>query len=347
MRQSEPDFSITLDGKDLTSLIEPRLHTLTITECRADESDTLDLVLDDSDGMLDIPKRGAILSVALGWTNTGTVHKGSFTVDEVEHSGAPDIITIRARSASMTKNMGERLEKSWHGNTLGDIVRVIAGKHKLTPVVGAALAKITIPHIDQTHESDMNFLTRLAKRYDAVMTIKDSRLLFVPIGQGKTASGKPLMQLALDRSSGDQHRYHIAERENYETVRAHYYSSSKGKRPSVVVGGENLKHVKVLPETYATEAEARSAATSELNRLHRSQATMDYTLALGRPEIYPEMPVSLSGFKPEINGTPWLVRKAKHNLADGGLTTSLELEVRDDPVTDKHRSHFRKASGAK
>jgi len=31
------------------------------------------------------------------------IDKGSFTVDEVEHAGAPDVLTIRARSASMTK----------------------------------------------------------------------------------------------------------------------------------------------------------------------------------------------------------------------------------------------------
>ena len=342
MPQQQPDFVISLDGKDLTSRIAPRLESLTISECRSDEADTLDIVLDDADGKLAIPKRGAVLSVELGWVNTGTVHKGKFTVDEVELSGAPDKITIRARSASMTKSMGERQEKSWHGKTLGDIVRTIGEKHKLTPVIGPALAKIRIAHIDQTHESDMNFLTRLAKRYDAVMTVKDEKLLFLPIGQGTSASGKPLQVLALDRKSGDQHRYHVAERENFTSVRAHYYSSAKGKRPSVVVGGENLKNVKVLPETYANEAEARAAATSELNRVQRSQATMAFTLALGRPDIYPEMPVTLAGFKPEINDTPWLVKKAKHSLQDGGLTTHLELEMRDDPVAEKHRSHFRK-----
>jgi phage protein D len=51
--------------------------------------------------------------------------------------------------------------------------------------------------------------------------------------------------------------------------------------------------------------------------------------------------VTVSGFKTEIDA-PWLVRKATHTIGDGGFTTSLELEVRDDPTTDRHRSHFRK-----
>jgi len=344
MKQPTPEFHITLDGRDLTTKIAPRLVSMGLSESRSDEADTLDLTLDDSDGKLEIPPRGALLRVSLGWSDTGVIDKGSFTVDEVEHAGAPDVLTIRARSASMTKEMGERIERSWHGETLGAIVRKIAGKHSLKPAIADALSKVLIAHIDQTHESDMSFLTRLAKRYDAVMNVKDANLLFMPIGHGTTASGKKLESIELTRASGDSHRYHVAERENYAGVRAHYHATGRAKRKSVVVGGENNHSLKVLPETYATEAEARAAATAELNRTKRSQATLDYTLALGRPDLYPELPVYLSGFKPQVDDESWLVKRVKHSVGDGGFTTSLELEMRDDPTTDRHRSHFRKSA---
>ena len=339
-----PDFRVILDGRDLTSRIEPRLQGLTVTECRQDEADSLDLTLDDHDGRLDIPERGAVLEVSIGWLGSPLTPKGKFTVNEVEHSGAPDVITIRARSASMTKGMGERKEKSWHGKTIGAIVGAIAATYSLKPAVGAALGKIQIPHVDQTNESDMAFLTRLAKRYDAVMTVKDGNLLFMPIGEGKTASGKQLQVLAIARSDGDQHRYHIAERENYAGVKARYHSGAKGATKDVIVGGESEKNLKVLPEIYPTEAEAKAAADSEYKRTQRSQATMDYTLAEGRAEIFPELPVTVSGFKPKIDETPWLVKRVRHFIADGGFTSTLELEVRDDPTTDRHRNHFRRGS---
>jgi phage protein D len=242
----------------------------------------------------------------------------------------------------MINAMHERREKSWHGQTLGAIVRAIATRHSLKPAIGATIAKILIDHIDQTHESDMSFLTRLAKRYDAVMNVKDLRLLFMPIGTGKTVSGKPLGVIELTRSSGDWHRYHVAQRESYAGVRAHYHSNAKGKRKSVVIGGENNKNMKVLPEDYATEAEARAAAQAEYDRTQRSQATFDFTLARARPDAFPEMPVTVSGFKPEIDATPWLVKKATHTINDSGFETMLEMEMRDDPTTDRHRSHFRK-----
>ncbi|CAE6784484.1 hypothetical protein R69658_04229 [Paraburkholderia aspalathi] len=342
MKQPAPEYHITLDGRDLTTKIAPELVSLSLSESRGDEADTLDIVVNDSEGKLAIPERGAVLRVSFGWSDTGVVDKGAFTIDEVEHSGAPDILTIRARSASMTKEMGERREASWHGETIGSIVRKIAGRHSLKPAVADALAKILIPHIDQTHESDMSFLTRLSKRYDAVMNVKDSNLLFMPIGHGTSASGKTLASVELTRASGDHHRYHVAERENYAGVRAHYHTTGRAKRKSVVVGGENNHSIKVLPETYATEAEARAAATAELNRTQRSQATMSYTLALGRPDLYPEIPVYLNGFKPVIDDQSWLAKRVLHTLADGGYTTQLDLEMRDDPTSDRHRSHFRK-----
>ena len=282
-----------------------------------------------------------MLEVSIGWLGSPLTSKGKFTVNEVEHSGAPDIITIRARSASMTKGMGERKEKSWHGQTIAAIVRAIAGTYQLKPAVGDTLGKIAIPHIDQTNESDMAFLTRLAKRYDAVMTVKNGSLLFMPIGEGRTSSGKQLQVLAIARSDGDQHRYHVAERENYAGVKARWHSGGKAQTKDEIVGGESEKNLKVLPEIYPTQAEAKAAAEAEWKRTQRSQATMDYTLAEGRAEIFPELPVTVSGFKPEIDETPWLVKRVRHSIADGGFTSSLELEVRDDPTTDRHRSHFR------
>jgi uncharacterized protein len=125
-------------------------------------------------------------------------------------------------------------------------------------------------------------------------------------------------------------------------VRAHYHSNNAGKRKSVVVGGENDHSVKVLPEDYASEAEAKAAAEAEFARTQRSQATMEYALALGRAEIFPELPVTLASFKPEINETAWLVKKVTHAIGDDGFMTALQLEVFDDPTSDRHRSHFRK-----
>lgn len=339
MKQPQADYRITLDGRDLTRALDPRLVSLSLVESRGGEADTLELVLDDSDGRLDLPACGAELTLQLGWIEPGLVDKGRFTIDEVSFRGAPDTITVRARAGSMTDAMSERREKSWHRTTLGAIVQALAARYHLKPVIPADLAKVAIAHIDQTHESDMSFITRIAKRYDAVASVKSGNLLFMPIGRGRTASGKPLPALAITRASGDRHQYSLAKRDEFGGVRAYYHSTGSAKRKSVEVGGgKDAKNTKVLPETYPDEAAARAAAQAEYQRTVRSQATLDYALALGRPDLYPEMPVNLSGFKPEIDETVWLAKKVTHKIDAGGFTTTLELEVKGDPPKQKSGS---------
>ena len=44
----------------------------------------------------------------------------------------------------------------------------------------------------------------------------------------------------------------------------------------------------------------------------------------------PETPVSVKGFKPEIDGEKWLVTEVSHRLDSGGYVCSLNLEALPD-----------------
>lgn len=309
-----------------TDRIAPRLLDLQLIECRNEEADQLAVTIHDHDGRMALPARGGMLEVAIGWLHAGIVDKGVFRVDEVEHSGAPDVITIKARSATLTKAMRIRKQRSWHDVTLGAVVGSLAGEHGLQASVHPSLAAIPIPHMDQSDESDVHMLTRLSQRFDAVATVKADTLLFAPIGSGTTGSGLALPRVSIQRAEGDQHRYCVADRDAYSGVRA-YWTDKPGKaRKSVLVG--NDENAKVLRETYATEAIARQFADAERRRLQRGVATLSHTLALGRADLYPEQRVTVSGFKPEIDGTEWLIVKTVHTITgSAGFTTQIEMET--------------------
>ncbi|MEA0907780.1 phage late control D family protein [Xanthomonas campestris pv. campestris] len=319
-----PQWRVVLDGTDLTERIAPRLLDLTLTECRGGEADQLDLRIHDHDGKMALPKRGVRLAVALGWKATGLVDKGTFIVDEVEYSGAPDIITVRARSADLTANMRTRRERSWHNTTLGAVLNTLAGEHGLTPRVAEALARTKLPHLDQANESDMNLLTRLGQRFDAVATVKAGTLVFAPIGAGTTATGKPLPTVNLTRRDGDQHRYSVADRDAYTGVRAYWVDKGKARRQSVLVGTED--NAMRLRESYADEATARQHAHAELERVRRGMAKIEYTLVAGRADLFPEQVVAFSGFKPEIDRQLWLISRVSHTLGSSGFSTKFDLE---------------------
>lgn len=323
-----PTYRVVVDGRDITPTVNARLVSLRLEETRGDTADQLDLTLSDHDGQLGIPAKGVTIALSLGWVGQALVDKGSFVVDEAEHSGAPDQVTIRARSADLGQSLRTRRDQSWHGLTLGDILRTIATRNRLKQRIEGVLAARAIAHIDQTNESDLNFLTRLAQRHDAVATVKKGHLLFLPINGTTSSKGERLPSITLTRASGDSHRYAQSDRDAYTGVQAYWHDAKRANRKSAIVGTK--VNPKALKDTYATEADALAAAKSEWQRIQRGLATMSLTLALGNPLLVPQSPVTVRGFKPQIDGTEWLAVRVTHSLDDNGLTTQVEMETRGE-----------------
>jgi len=357
-----PDFMLTVNSKDVTANIRDRLISLTLTDNRGFEADQLDVELDDADGQLAMPVRGAVVTLFLGWKGQALIGKGSFTVDEVEHHGAPDTITIRARSADFRGSLNSRREVSYHETTLGDIVTQIAGRNKLKPMLADGFAGIAVAHIDQTQETDAKFLTRLATLYGAVAAVKAGRLLFIRPGNGVTISGKPIPQMTITRKDGDRHSFSIADRGAYSGVSASWLhtkdpkpkkvklqrktkvrqlralehpaakkSKAKAAKPPEAKEGDYLAgsedNVFTLTTVYSSKATAMRAAKAKWEKLQRGVAEFSLTLAMGRADLYPETPVKVSGFKSVIDAQPWLISKVTHSLSNNGYTTQLDFEV--------------------
>lgn len=326
-------WKVTLDGRDLTETMNPRLISLSIAEKRGDEADQLDIVLHDTDGLLDIPKSGARLAVQLGWLQGsglpgGLVGKGTYTVDEATFAGPPDQITIRARSADFTDAFRVRRERAFVGKTVGEVLSAIASDNGLTPRIDDGLAAKVIPALGSGARSDAALLRALGKRFDAVATVKAGVLIFAPAGGGKSASGKALPTETIDRTATVSIDYQRVERDKYDGAEAVWHDKATGERATVSAGHKGDGKAKRVRKVHATEADARDAAEAENSRLSRAKAKATLELAYGRPDIFPERPVALSGFKAEIDARKWIVAQCNHGMdGSGGLKTRLMLEA--------------------
>ncbi|WP_208625355.1 phage late control D family protein [Salinicola salarius] len=307
-----PDYRLAIGGEQITPRVRGRLQRLTLTDRRGLEADQLDLTLTDDDGQLALPRRGVEIHVAIGWAGEPLTDRGTFIVDEVEHAGAPDILSIRASSADFRGQFPVKRTQSWHRTTIDDIVTTIAKRHYLTPRIGNQLSVIGIKHIDQTEESDINFLTRLAERYDAIATVKAGNLLFIPAGQATTANGLEIPPIVIRRQDGYQHRYSVTDRDSYSGVIVAWHDTNGAQRRDVIAGADD--NAKRLRSIYANEADALAAARAEWQRLQRGLAEFSLTLAEGRPDIYPETPARCYGWKREIEETEWLLTEVRHEL---------------------------------
>jgi phage protein D len=360
--QIAPDYRVKLAGSDITADISRRLISLSLTDNRGFEADQLDIALSDADGLMQMPPRGAVLSIFLGWKGQALIHKGEFTVDEVEHRGAPDTLTLRARSADYRGSLNSRRDHSYHDTTLEAIVSTVAARNDLQSAVADAFKGVKVSHIDQTQENDAAFITRLAELNGGVVAIKAGKLLFIKPGAAVTASGKPIPKTTLTRSDGDGHTFTVADRDAYTGVSATWLHTKDPKPKKVKVQrkkkeqhlralqhpaakkttakaqktpeakeGEYLagsdENVFALTTVYATQKAAMRAAQAKWNKLQRGVAEFSISLARGRADLFPETPVAVSGFKSVIDAQPWLISKVTHNLDGSGFVTTLNLEV--------------------
>ncbi|MFX3551400.1 phage late control D family protein, partial [Ralstonia mannitolilytica] len=192
----------------------------------------------------------------------------------------------------------------------------------------------------------------VGSEFDAIATVKNGTLLFIPAGEPTSGSGLPLPTVSITRASGDTHTFSVADRENYNGVKAYYQDTRAGVRGEVVIDPSNAvatkekrttkgkkkkqetvqanpnpDNVKVLRHTYASRSNAERAARAEWQKIQRGVATFNITLARGRAELFPSLHAKVSGWKPQIYGTGWSVGRVVHSLNDSGFTTALELEI--------------------
>lgn len=346
-----PAFDIKIGGKTQTT-VNDRLISLTLTDNRGFEADMLELVIDDADQKVALPARGAQIDIALGWKGEPLVNKGRFTVDEISHTGPPDQLIVTARSADFRDTFNVKREYSWHDITVGKVVASIASRYDLKAGVSEDLGKIEIDHADQTSESDISFLTRMAEKLGAITTIKNGMLLFMHPGRAVSQSGKLLPAITITRASGDKHSFRVADRDAYTGVTAYWLDLNYGKPqktsvrrkrksktpPKVKTPASTSKegnylegvegNVFVMRETFKTERAARRAAAARWSKLQRGAAEFTMTLARGRADLFPELPAVMQGFKPEIDQAAWIITQVTHTIGDNGFTTALNFEVK-------------------
>lgn len=234
-----------------------------------------------------------------------------------------------------------------------------------------AIVRDALPHIDQAQESDAVFLSRLADRNGASVSVKAGKLLFLKAGTGRTASGKPIPQMTIERGDGDRHQFAIADREAYTGVTAKWLhtkdpkpqkqkvklkrkpkaqhlralqhpkatkttSKARAKKEQEAREGEYMvgesENVLELTTIYATKAQAMRAAQAKWDKLQRGVAEFSISLAIGRADLFPETPIAVKGFKRVIDEQSWIISRVVHNLNGNGYTTGLELEVKVSDV---------------
>lgn len=130
----QPAFTLWYQQKDITNDIAPYVTSVTYTDSIKNESDSIEIRLDDTDGRwIDkwYPGTGDTLSLKLGYLGEMLFDCGTFSIDEIEVSAPPSQVMIRGVATSVNRALRTKSSRGFEDTTLAAIATRIAKKHQL------------------------------------------------------------------------------------------------------------------------------------------------------------------------------------------------------------------------
>ena len=310
----KPVYEITVAGK----IVDRPISDIILTDMRAGEADSLTIHIEDKDDTFELPDKDSEITLAIGHEGSPLVDKGVFYVTGRGYSLSPDCIKVYAKSANFKGAINQPRSQAYEDKKLGAIIEEIAGRHKLEPVIDPGLQSFAVERLDQKDESDGHLLTKLGRRFGAIATIKNNRLLFSPISRGRKITGGELQEKVWTRT--DFHTFSWTDNQDDAEIKfceARYRDQDKAKTITVKYPESASGKSTRLAEIYPNQAEAQKAAEAEFRRKSDGKHTIRAILREIDASIISETPFQIDGMKPEIENNRWIVTTVTYTLSDG------------------------------
>lgn len=311
-------YRIEVDGRVVSGTGDARLIELVVSDEVGVNADTVEIALDDSDKVVEFPKRGVRVEVMMGMGRL--VEMGVYYVDGVEVRENPCEIIVRGCAAPFVtgKAMQNRRSESYDGLSLGGLARVIAGRYGMKAIVCDSAEDAETGHVDQMCESDLGFLNRVANGLGYVVKPCAGGLLVGEKFSGRSASGRDLTRRVIDRWEVSSWSANVSDRGVYGSVTAEYRDLKSGGVKEITVGGGEPELR--LPHTYASKQSAKRGAETRMRNIRfDSGVSVDVSMA-GDEGIFSGMPVEIRGFRGGVDGF-YYVKRVVHRISRSGYVT--------------------------
>lgn len=308
-------YEISIDGQLATPRFAERMKSLSVREESGGTSDSLMLELEDAKRNLKAPSAGTNIEVSLGYP--GALRKmGAFFIDEITSSGPPDVLKVSAKAAPFADAAGYTAFQatktcSWDASTLGTVAGSLAKKHGLTLEIQQDASSLATPHLDQTAESDMHFLSRICGDYGYTIKPMFGHLVIIKSGEGKDVSGKAIKEITITRQEVTRYTFSGIQRNAYTGVITRWHDVASGKEQSVLSGSGQLPYQ--WPTLCSDAAEAKKKAEAILARMGRK--TGDFNIEMpGRSDLIAEGVLILHGFNENYDSVKWQITSVEHRI---------------------------------
>lgn len=335
-----PRISVEVNGREVAAGFYGRLIKATIRDEGGQTSDQLTIELDDADNAIELPPEKATIEVWMGWKETGIVPIGTYEMQQPTLKGstsAGELITIQASAADLKSKLKGKGREHFEEKTVKEIADAIAKRNGMTAVVDAELGKIKIPYRARVDSSEIDFLTTLADEHDAVVKPMGDKLVVTKRGSGKSAAGKALPPIKIEKSDCEEWEIAPEGRSQYGKAKASWIDQKTGKRKTeeaeTGLKGPDFTVRDPLP----TQELAKAKAQAEAKRLTRNTSSGHFSLALGRPDAQAEADVIAGpSFRDGIAGTH-RADAVEHTFDENGFKTKVEIKAKEDGSSGKKK----------
>ncbi|WP_242204853.1 MULTISPECIES: phage late control D family protein [unclassified Pseudomonas] len=298
------------------ALLNQRLISWEHIDAAGIESDQLTLTV-DLEGLDGLPNLGGRIGLKVGYRETEMVDKGQFKVTRLTPTLFPFRLTLVATAAPFSKDdetgFKQRRTASHGPTTLGGLFRELVSRHGFSPRVAPDVSLIRIEHIDQTNETDMGFLTRLAAKYNVVAKPYDQIYVLARPGQTKSLSGKVLANVILSVTSNNRPGDHAfvsatleeAARAQNQGCITRWLDTATGILQEVKTG---LSPYRILRQHQPSEADAIAVGEGEVRKMLRQKYKVKITCP-GDPRLAAEGLVLLDDTWPDFMRGRWSIDK--------------------------------------
>ena len=342
---------VAFEGVDISEDIKPYLLSMAFTDNEEDDTDDLQLKLQDAKGIwlqkwLNASVQAAISggTITLGGKTKGLKIKagircsypsgiirqtncGSFTLDSMKASGPPSNVTIKATSLPYAAGVRtEERDKAWEEYTLSGIGAEIAGRAGLGFMYDCNSDPF-YKRLEQVKETDIAFLQRLC--HDAGYSLKVSGSRLVIFDQAKYEALAAV--LTIEWQDGTYTKYDLSTTEGdvtYAKCEVRYYDPDKkemitGTATSDTFDAEdeNNQTLVITDHKVTSVGEANNLA-AQLLRLHNKfEREISFTL-VGNPLLAAGLNVEISGFG--MWDGKYLLKQVKQEISQSGYTTKIK-----------------------
>jgi hypothetical protein len=309
--------------------------SVTVTDQSGFTNDTVEIEIDDGPTPVDFPPVGSELTVVMGYGRMRGAEAryngvdrvlGRFTITEVNFSSPPDRLTIKGHAKDTASSFKKHRARSFNKKSMKDIFEKIAKDEGLTLKMSGDVSSLKIPHIDQPHQSNMDFGMRVARRFNCTMKVVEGNLYVGPRGSETTISGRGVQNITVYRSDCSSYTALLQKKSKHDGVKARYHDHDSAEEKEEVAGAAGKgKVTKSLPFKFPSKEEAKKAAEAEKETLDREGETVSLE-TVGHPSYAAEARLTLVGFRPGMR-TSWLINSVTHKFEEGGYTCSIQGEV--------------------